>query len=460
MQPSTESINQQVQRLREHFSSGQTRSYSWRIDQLGQLKSMLVEQESAFINGLNQDLGKAEHEAWTSEIGYTVSEIEHAIKRLKNWMKPRRVKTPLIAQPAKSFQLPEPLGTVLIIGAWNYPIQLVLGPLVAAIAAGNCAVLKPSELSPNCANVVAKYLPLYLDQLAYSVVLGAIPETTELLQQKFDHILYTGGKVVAKIVMTAAAQHLTPVTLELGGKSPCIVDNAVDMDVAVSRIVWAKWMNAGQTCVAPDYVIIEHHQADNFVQKLKGKLNQFYGNNIQHNQDYGRIVNHKHLQRLLSYLAEQNIVIGGQHDIEQKYLAPTVVLSPSLDSPLMTEEIFGPILPIITVDKISQAIDMVNQRTKPLALYVFSKNTAFEQQVLSQTSAGNVCINDGMMFMANPDLPFGGVGNSGMGSYHGQAGFDTFSHLKTVMKRSTLLDPTLRYPPFNKFKLSIIKKLL
>lgn len=453
-------ISEQVNHLRSHFNSGATRPYSWRVTQLNQLKKMLVEQESAFLTALKQDLSKCEYEAWTSEIGYTVSDIEHTIKSLKKWMKPRKVSTPLVAQPGKSYQLPEPLGTVLIIGAWNYPIQLVLGPLVAAIAAGNCAVMKPSELSPACSALIAKLLPEYIDTQAFYVLEGAVPETTEVLKQKFDHIMYTGGEGVAKIVMRAASEHLTPVTLELGGKSPCIIDNGTNLDVTVSRIIWNKWMNAGQTCVAPDYILIEKSQADEFITKLKDKLSSFYGNDIKTNDDYGRIINNRNLSRLVAYLENQNVVIGGDYDEQQKYLAPTVVLDPAPDSPLMVEEIFGPILPIITVDKIEQSIDFVNHRAKPLALYVYTNNTQFEQQVLSNTSSGNVCVNDGMMFMTNPNLPFGGVGSSGMGSYHGQAGFDTFSHLKTVMKRATLLDPALRYPPFTKLKLNIVKKLL
>ncbi|WP_233267343.1 aldehyde dehydrogenase family protein [Paraglaciecola sp. L3A3] len=453
-------ISERVNHLRAHFNSAQTRSYEWRVTQLSQLKKMLVEQEQSFLQALASDLAKSEYEAWTTEIGFTISDIDHTLKHLEKWMKPRKVSTPLIAHPAKSYQLPEPLGTVLIIGAWNYPIQLVLAPLVAAISAGNCAVMKPSELAPACSELLAKLLPKYLCNDSFWVLEGAVAETTEVLKQKFDHIMYTGGEGVAKIVMRAAAEHLTPVTLELGGKSPCIIDNDCNLDMTAARIVWNKWMNAGQTCVAPDYVIIEESQSQAFIDILKSKITQFYGNDIKHNQDYGRIINTRHLTRLVSYLAGQNIVIGGEHDTQKKYLEPTVVLDPDLDSQLMLDEIFGPILPIITVEKIADAISLINHRAKPLALYVYTKNTEFENYVLNFTSSGNVCINDGMMFMANPNLPFGGVGSSGMGQYHGQAGFDTFSHLKTVMKRSTLLDPALRYPPFTEIKLTLLKKLL
>jgi aldehyde dehydrogenase (NAD+) len=454
------SIADSVTELHLTFSTGRTKDLSWRITQLTKLKGLLTEHEAEFITALQQDLHKSEQEAWTSEIGFVLSDIDHTLKHLSAWSKPRKVSTPLFVQPGKSYLLPEPLGIVLIIGAWNYPLQLVVAPLVAAIAAGNCAIVKPSELSMASATLLATLVPQYLDTQAYKVVTGAVQETTELLQQRFDHILYTGGEGVAKIVMRAAAEHLTPVTLELGGKCPCIVDSNTDLTVSASRIVWSKWMNTGQTCVAPDYVIVEKAFADTLVAALTSKIKAFYGDDARQSPDYGRIINERHFARLTSYLDKQNIVYGGQLDAANKYISPTIVLSPSLDSPVMQEEIFGPILVIITVENIQQAINIVNSRPKPLALYLYTKNTDFEQQVLQQTSAGNVGINDGMMFMANPNLPFGGVGNSGMGAYHGQFGFDTFSHLKTVLKRSFLFDVALRYPPFSQTKLNWIKKLL
>jgi aldehyde dehydrogenase (NAD+) len=455
-----DTIVNQVNQLKATFTTGITRDIKWRLAQLKQLKLMLVEREAAFLTGLKTDLNKSEQEAWTSELGFLLSDIDHTIKHLNNWAKARKVSTPLFVQPGKSYLLPEPLGTVLIIGAWNYPLQLVLAPLVAAIAAGNCAVIKPSELSVKTAELLALYLPQYLDKLAYQVVTGAVSETTELLTQAFDHILYTGGEGVGKIVMRAAAEHLTPVTLELGGKCPCIVDSTTDLNVSAARITWSKWMNAGQTCVAPDYVIIEKTFLTPFVAALKQKITEFYGADISKSADYGRIVNARHVARLSSYLAEQDVIVGGNTDAEAKYIEPTIVLNPSADSPLMQEEIFGPILIILTVENIHDAIPFINSKAKPLALYLYTKNTQFEQQVLSQTSAGSVGINDGMMFMANPNLPFGGVGNSGMGSYHGKFGFDTFSHLKSVLKRSFLFDVALRYPPFNQSKLKMLKKLL
>jgi aldehyde dehydrogenase (NAD+) len=449
-----------VASLREYFASGQTKAYEWRVTQLQQVKKMLIEQQDKFLQALKQDLNKSELESWSSEIGFVTGDVEHTLKHLKKWMKEHVVSTPLVTQPGKSYSLAEPLGTVLIIGAWNYPVQLVLAPLVAAISAGNCALLKPSELAKNCSALLAKLIPEYLDKQAFAVVEGAVAETTELLKQKFDHIMYTGGEGVARIVMRAAADHLCPVTLELGGKCPCIVDSNTNLEVTAARIVWSKWMNAGQTCVAPDYILVEKAFADELIAALKNKLSEFYGADPKQSADYGRIINSRHFTRLASYLEGQNVLLGGDLDADRNYIAPTLLLNPDAQSAIMHEEIFGPILPIITVDNISDSIGIINQRAKPLALYLYSKDEAFEQQVLSSTSAGNVGINDGMMFMTNPNLPFGGVGNSGMGSYHGQTGFDTFSHLKTVMKRSFMFDAPLRYPPFTSTKLKWLKKLL
>ena len=454
------SIAPKVQQIRDTYASGRTRDYNWRVKQLNQIKKMTLEQQDKILEALKLDLNKGTMESWTSEVGFVVSDVEHTIKHLKKWMKPRKVSTPIAAQPGKSYQLPEPLGTVLVIGAWNYPFQLVLAPVIAAVAAGNCAVMKPSELAENTSRVLAEIVPQYLDNDAFAVIEGAVAETSELLKQHFDHILYTGGETVGKIVMRAAAEYLTPVTLELGGKSPCIVHDSADFDVTAARIVWSKWMNSGQTCVAPDYVLVEKKDVDKLVSAIKKKLADFYGDDAASSADYGRIINDRHFARLVSYLDNQNVVHGGKTDPASKFIEPTMVLEPELDSPLMQEEIFGPILPIVTVDKIEQAVPFVNQRPKPLALYVYTKNEQFEQNVLTQTSAGNVCVNDGFMFMVNSNLPFGGVGNSGMGSYHGQSGFDTFSHLKTVMKRSFMFDLDLRYPPFTDKKFNLLKKIL
>ena len=453
-----EKIATNVNRLREYFASGTSRDIDWRIEQLNQIKRFTAEQESAINSALQADLGKCQLEAWSGEVGYVLSEVDHAIKNIKKWAGNRRVSTPIIAQPGKSYLQPQPLGTVLIIGAWNYPYQLVVAPLIAAIAAGNCAVIKPSELSPETAKILDK-LVSSLDNDAFMAVQGGVEESTEVLKQKFDHILYTGGEAVGKIVMRAAAEHLTPVTLELGGKSPCIVDSSANLEVSVSRIAWCKWMNAGQTCVAPDYVIVEKSFLDTFVTALIAKIKHFYGDDSVNSPDYARIVNKRHWQRIIRYLDGQNVAFGGESNEASLHIAPTVLVDPALDSAIMQEEIFGPLLPIITVDKIDDAIALINQRPKPLAMYLFTKDLHLEGRVLNETTAGNMCINDGMMFMTNKELPFGGVGTSGMGSYSGQSGFDTFSHLKAVMKRSFAFDVDLRYPPYTDNKLKWLKRL-
>lgn len=453
-------IAELVASIKTVFAGGRTKSFNWRVQQLRALKSLMLENKERISSALKADLHKSTEDAWITEIGFSISEVDHTLKHLKKWMKPRKVSTPVAAQPGNSYLLPEPLGTVLIIGAWNYPFQLVIAPLIAAISAGNCAVIKPSELSVHTSNLLADLIPQYLDKDAYAVVEGAVQETTELLKQPFDHFFYTGGDAVGKIVMRAAAEHLATVTLELGGKSPCIVDSNTNLDVTAARIVWAKWMNAGQTCVAPDYVLVEKGFADKLVAALQKKIAAFYGKDPSQAKDYGRIVNQRHFARVTSYLDGQNVVHGGQSDEKSRYIEPTIVMQPDLDSALMQAEIFGPILPIITLDKITDCIDFINQRSKPLALYLFSKDQALEDRVLAENSAGSVGINDGMMFMTNPELPFGGVGYSGMGAYHGQYGFDTLSHLKSVMKRSFALDAAIRYPPYSKFKFGLLKRLL
>lgn len=456
---STLNILENITLLRNNFNSGATRNIAWRLKQLQQLKKMTSENQAPIRDALKKDLNKCELEAYTGEIGYVLGEIDYSVKKLRKWMQPRSVATPMMAQPGKSYIQPEPLGTVLIIGAWNYPYQLVIAPLIAAIAAGNCAVIKPSELSPNTSAIIAELIGKYLDKEAFLVVEGGVEETTAVLQQQFDHILYTGGEVVGKIVMRAAAEYLTPVTLELGGKSPCVVENSADLKVSAARIAWCKWMNAGQTCVAPDYVIIQEDMAEKFISVLRQTITAFYGDDPATSDDYARIVNQRHFQRIMSYLEGENVTLGGEHKEQERYIAPTIVLNPSLDSKLMQEEIFGPILPVITVKNIEQAIPFINARPKPLAMYVFTKRSNFEQKMLQETSAGSVCVNDGMMFMANKELPFGGVGMSGMGSYSGQAGFDTFSHLKAVMKRQFMFDVDIRYPPYSQSKLNWLKRL-
>lgn len=449
-----------VEKLNTSYITGKTQSLDWRKTQLLALKRLLEENQHDLLKALKQDLGKCETEAMVAEQGFLLSDIKHTLKHLDKWVRPRSVSTPMVAWPGKSFQQPEPLGTVLIIGAWNYPLQLLLAPYIAAIAAGNCAVLKPSELAVKTSSLIATLIPQYMDTSCVQVIEGGKEESTALLACRWDHIFYTGGEAVGKIVMAAAARHLTPVTLELGGKSPCFVDKNTNLAVTARRLVWGKWMNAGQTCIAPDYVIVEKGFEHTLIEAIKQEIKKQYGENPLASRDYGNIINQRHLKRLQSYVDNVNVVFGGDVDETRPAMAPTIVLEPSHESLIMKEEIFGPILPIITVNSMDEGIKFVNDRPKPLALYAFSDKDDVLDHIIQRTSSGSVCTNDTMMFMTNPELPFGGVGNSGMGSYHGRAGFDTFSHLKTVMKRSFALDVFFRYAPFSKLKLSILKRFL
>jgi aldehyde dehydrogenase (NAD+) len=446
--------------LNRYYNSRATRSLSWRKTQLMALSAMLSERQKEFSDALFEDLGKCKQEAYVTEIAFLQSDIKHALKHLKKWMKARKKSSPLVAQPAKSFVHPEPLGSVLIIGAWNYPIQLTLSPLIAALAAGNCAVVKPSELAEASSALLATLLPEYLDKKAVCVVEGGKDETSALLAQPFNKFFYTGGEQVGKIVMRAASEHLTPVTLELGGKSPCVVDKDIDFEIAANRIVWGKWMNAGQTCIAPDYVLLEPDTLDDFVAALKNAIESQYSKTPKLQNDYGRVINQRHCQRLASYLEGQNVIFGGEIDTETCYISPTVVLNPDPNSPIMQEEIFGPLLPIVVLPSKQAIVDFINKRAHPLAAYLFTANKQYEQEFVDNISAGNMCINDCSMFMLNHNLPFGGVGTSGMGRYHGKFGFDTFSHEKTVMRRSFKLENTFRYAPFTKFKSFFINRFI
>jgi len=443
--------------LRQTVASGKTRPIEWRLAQLAEIERMMRDHEDDFAGALRQDLGKCRFESVLTELGFVEAEAKYARRNLRKWMRPKRVRTPIMVQPGHSYLWPEPKGLVLIIAPWNYPLSMVLAPLVGAVAAGNCAVMKPSEVTSHTSATIARILPRYLDNDAYAVVEGGIPETTELLEQPFDHILYTGNERVAKIVMAAAAKHLTPVTLELGGKSPCLIDKSAEIEVAASRIAWGKWINAGQTCVAPDHVLVHRDVAAQFADTLAAKIRQFYGDDPEQSPDYCRIASERHTARFAELLEGQRIHSGGRVDVAQRYVAPTIVLDPAPDSALMQEEIFGPVLPVITVDEMHHAIQYVADRPKPLALYLFTKSKALEDAVLSQLSSGTVCVNDAVIFMVSPELPFGGIGNSGMGRYTGWFGFETFSHMKPVMKRSFRFDAPMRYPPYTEQKAKLLK---
>ena len=452
-----------VDALRASFNSGVMRDLDARRTQLRQLQRMLNEQEAVILAALAADLGKPPMEAYAAEIGVVLAEIDHALKHLNGWCSPRRVKVALTFKPGSAEVMPDPLGVVLIISPWNYPMQLLLAPLVAALAAGNTVVLKPSEVAPATAAAMADLLPLYLDQRVVQVVTGGVTETTELLAEQFDYIFYTGSGSVGRVVMAAAAKHLTPVTLELGGKSPAIIAADADIHVAARRIAWGKFLNAGQTCVAPDYVLVDETVEDAFTRALLQALSDFYGNDPQGSADYARIVNEQHWDRLTGLLdagGYEATVCGGHGDRAARYLPPTVLSGVKPDAAVMQTEIFGPILPIIAVSDVGEAIRFVNDRDKPLALYIFSKSDDIVDRVLTHTSAGGVLVNHTVLHVGVTELPFGGVGASGMGSYHGKAGFDTFSHSKSVLRKPTKPDPSILYPPYKGWKYKLVKRFM
>tara|TARA_Y100000389_G_C17469018_1_gene528529 strand:- start:3711 stop:5117 length:1407 start_codon:yes stop_codon:yes gene_type:complete len=445
--------------LKTIFDTGKTKDLAWRYKQLHAIEKMMNECEKELFSCLKSDLNKSELESFTMETSYISHSAAYNRKNLKKWSKIRRVFTPMIGQPGKSWIQPEPLGVVLIIGTWNYPLQLTLSVMSAAIAAGNCVVIKPSELAPKTSEIISKLIPKYLDSECVKVVEGAAEETSALLDLKFDHILYTGGCNVGKIVMRAASKNLTPVTLELGGKSPCIVMPDANLNITARRIAWGKFTNAGQTCIAPDYILTDAKTESKLVPLIAKNIKEMFGKNPQESESYGRIINDKHFKRVSSLIQSEHIAVGGEIEENTRYIAPTLLTNVSLDSPIMQDEIFGPLLPIIRINHLDDAIQIIRQGEKPLSAYIFTNNKKSENKFLDSISSGNVCINDVMMFMAVDDLPFGGVGSSGMGVYGGRSGFETFSHMKSVMKRRWWPDIAFRYAPHSKKKIKFIKKI-
>jgi aldehyde dehydrogenase (NAD+) len=448
-----------LERQRTYFRSGATRSVEFRIHQLETLKKVLNEHEGELYEAVYKDFKKPELETYATELGILHNEISYTLKNIKKWAKPERVKGTWVNFPSSNYLKPEPLGSVLVIAPWNYPIQLALLPVVGAIAAGNTAVIKPSEITPNTSALLKRLMSNWFKEEYIAVVEGGVDVNQDLLAQGFDHIFFTGSSRVGKIVMEAAAKNLTPVTLELGGKSPCIVDESADLKNSAKRIVWGKFLNAGQTCVAPDYVMVQASVKDKFLGYVKEAIREFYGVNPKLSPDFPRIVNEDHFDRLESYLNEGEVYIGGKTDREERYIDPTVLTNVEEGARLMEEEIFGPILPVLDFDDIGEVIDLVRSKPKPLALYLFTTNSEVEYLVLEQCSFGSGAINDVVAHLGNHHLPFGGVGNSGMGSYHGKQSFDTFSHKKGIMKKPLWLDIPFRYAPY-KGKLKWIKKIL
>lgn len=443
------------------FESKKSRDIDFRINQLRSLKSAIKKYEYKIYEALYKDLGKCEFESYTTEVGFVLNSISHTIKNLKKWAKKEKVKTPLYLFPAKSFIISEPYGTVLIIGPYNYPFQLLVEPLVGALAAGNCVVLKPSENVPNLSRVITEMITETFPKEYIRSVEGGIETNTSLINGTFDYIFFTGSAQVGKIIMEAAARNLVPVTLELGGKSPVIVDESADIRVAAKRIIWGKTINVGQTCVAPDYVVVNNKVKDELIKELKLQIQSFYGKDAMESKDYGRIVNDRHFIRLKNILDKEadKIIYGGKVNREKRYIEPTLI-DASWEGAAMSEEIFGPILPIISFSNLDEIIGEIKKLSKPLALYLFTENYEVEEKVLEEISSGGACINDTITHLANPELPFGGVGNSGIGAYHGKESFKTFSHRKSVVRKTTKINIPIVFPPFNKKNLDNVKKLM
>lgn len=452
-------IQDLIQSQRLFFTEHITREIPFRLCALDRLQEGIRKYEPELTEALRNDLGKSAFESYASEIGLILREIKSAKKHLAGWSKEKKCPTPLFMAGSKSFVHPEPYGVVLIIAPWNYPVQLTLSPLIGAIAAGNCAIVKPSPDAPCTSDVLTRLIDECFES-EYIAVTATDAHTTEmLLQERFDYIFYTGGVRFGKSVMEAAARHLTPVTLELGGKSPCIVDDDADLPVAARRIVWGKLLNCGQTCVAPDYLMVHSTIKDRLIDAIRQEIARQYGEDPRLSPDYPRIVNRRHIDRLLPLLKDGDIVCGGTADPDERYIAPTLIENVRPGSPLLTDEIFGPILPVIPFDDIDDCVEYINTHEKPLALYYFTRSKKRARYMIQHTSSGGVCINDTISHVVNPDLPFGGIGNSGIGQYHGRYSFETFSHPKSVVKTTTAFNIGLKFAPYTQ-KLRMLKKWL
>jgi aldehyde dehydrogenase (NAD+) len=443
---------------RQYFKAQHTKPLSARQTALRSFKQMLLENEAKLYAAVQADFGKSEHEAFLTEWAILIKDIDEALGSLKNWTKPQKVRTNLVNWPGKSFTIAEPYGQCLVIGAWNYPIQLSFAPVIAALAAGNTVILKPSELASNSAQCMAEIVAAYFSPKLFTVVQGGVAETTALLSERFDKIFFTGSPAVGRIVYQAAAKHLTPVTLELGGKSPAILTPSANLPVAIKRLVWAKFLNAGQTCIAPDYVFIHDSIYEDSIALFKSTITN---NNYQlSSKNYVQIINERNLERLEQLIQKEKVAYGGNVDRNTRTIEPTLLRDISLEDPVMQEEIFGPILPLIRYTHFDEVLSYIQDHEKPLSAYLFSNDQAEQNAWLNRLSFGGGCINDAIMHITNPNLPFGGVGQSGTGSYHGKAGFTTFSHLKSVFKKPNIFEVPLKYPPYTQTKMDWIKRLL
>ncbi|UTH02044.1 aldehyde dehydrogenase [Macrococcoides canis] len=453
-------LNTETQNVRDFFQTQATKDIKFRKKYLKALKKSIKKHESDILDALKSDLRKNKVEAYATEIGFVKKELSYIIKELKNWAKTKSVTTPMMQFPAKSFIKYEPYGTVLIIGPFNYPFQLVMSPLIGALAAGNCAVVKPSEMTPQTSMVVQEILEEVFPENYVKVIQGEKEVTSQLLDERFDYIFFTGSTKVGQIVYEKASKHLTPVTLELGGKSPAIIDDTANLKVAAERVAFGKFMNAGQTCVAPDYVLIDNKVKMKFVKALQSTIQEFYGTQTEQSEDFGRIVNDNHFNCLVNIIEDsrQQVIYGGESNADELFVAPTIILDPELSDSVMQQEIFGPILPIIGYETLNEVYDIVEQYEKPLALYLFTEDSDQITAVFNRLSFGGGCVNDTILHLANPNLPFGGVGHSGIGSYHGKYSFELFSHEKSYITKSTKLESGLLFPPY-KGKFKYVKQL-
>lgn len=443
----------------EYFRDGKTKPIQNRINTLRKLYNLFKENESLIHSALNKDLGKSKFESYATELGIVLDEIKYHIRNITSWSSPTRSANPITNFPATSYTTYEPLGNVFIIAPWNYPFQLLITPLIGAISAGNTAILKPSEISSNTSMVIKDIINNNFDPGLIKVFEGDKYITQDLLKFNFNHIFFTGNTEVGKVIYKSAADKMIPVTLELGGKSPCIVDSKINLKLAAKRIIWGKLINAGQTCIAPDYILVNKEVKDKLISELKLAIINFYGNDASLSKDYPRIINESNVIRLSTLIDNTKILYGGKYNVKDCYFEPTLIDNVSINSPIMSQEIFGPILPIMTYDNIDEAIDIVQSKEKPLALYFFSNCKQKQNRILNEVSCGGVTINDTIMHFANNKLPFGGIGNSGIGKYHGKYSFLTFSNQKPVVRKKTWIDIPIRYAPF-KNKLKIVKMLL
>ena len=452
-------IPELLQSQKNYFKTGETKTIAFRIQVLKNLKTELIKRENDIIEALAKDFKKPAFESVLTETTVVLSDLDLMIKNIKKWAKPKRIMPALLNFPSTDRLYSEPFGQTLIIAPWNYPYQLAIAPVVAAIAAGNTVILKPSELTPNTSALLKNIIDKVFKPEHVCVVEGSVDVSTKLLKLRWDYIFFTGSVNVGKVVAKAAAEHLTPVTLELGGKNPCIIDETANIKLTAKRIVWGKFLNAGQTCIAPDYILIHHSKKEAFIKAMQIEIEKAYSSNPSTSEDFCRIVNQKNFERLAKMLDNENCIIGGEIDAKTRYISPTLINEPNLDSEVMRDEIFGPILPVISYKNESEIETIISKYEKPLSLYVFSTNSAKARKVIEKYSFGGGCINDTVIHFANHRLPFGGIGNSGIGAYHGKLSFDTFSHQKAVVKKGNWLDLPVRYAPYTG-KLKKIRKLL